>query len=138
MAARTVGAAHFASGALSRPGAEPELVRSGFGSLSELREEILREEILSALKQPPPLPIGFAPSRGLDLAPIPALPRTIGGITPLAHDALEPALLGHAQQRQAVFEWFGQRRRLGSRNAPRRPAGAPGASLAAEDEDCGH
>src|SRR5262245_8047524 len=52
-----------------------------------------------ALKQPPTLPIGFAPRCGLDLAPIPALPGAIGGIAALAHQALETSRLGYAQQR---------------------------------------
>jgi len=63
---------------------------------------------LGALKQPPSLPVGLTPRRRLDLAPIPALPGAIGRITALAHDPLEATFLGHAQQRQAVFEWFGQ------------------------------
>jgi len=37
----------------------------------------------ASLKQPPPLPVGLAPSHRLDLAPIPAFPRTIGSIAAL-------------------------------------------------------
>ena len=66
-------------------------------------------ERATALEQAPPLPIGFSPRIRLDLAPISALPGAIGGITALAHYALEGALLGNAQQRQAVFEGLGQR-----------------------------
>ena len=63
---------------------------------------------LGALKQPPSLPVGLTPHQRLDLAPIPALTGAIRGIAALANYAFEAALLGHAEQRQAVFEWFGQ------------------------------
>src|SRR5262245_36068427 len=65
--------------------------------------------IFGLFKQPPSLPIGFAPRGRLDLAPIPAFARAIGRISALAYYALKASFLGHAQQRLAVLEWFGQR-----------------------------
>jgi len=50
--------------------------------------------------------LAFTPHQRLDLAS--ALPGAITGVAALAHYSLEAAFLGHAQQRQAVFEWFGQ------------------------------
>jgi hypothetical protein len=62
-------------------------------------------------KESPPLPVRL-PSRGcLDLAPIATLARLVGSIAALAHHALEAVLLGHAEQRLAVVEWFSQDRR---------------------------
>ena len=54
----------------------------------------------------------------------------------LADDTLEAPLLGDAQQRQAVFERFGQRDGRAA-EALQGPGGTPGASLAAADEDHG-
>ena len=47
-----------------------------------------------------------APRGRLDLAPIPALPGAIRGISALADHALKAPLLGRTKQRQAVFKGF--------------------------------
>jgi hypothetical protein len=67
----------------------------------------LRPGSFGPLKQPPPLPIRLLPDVRLDLEPAVGTARTVGRIPALRHDALEPVLLHHAEQRLAVVEWLG-------------------------------
>src|SRR5215468_3392837 len=64
------------------------------------------------LEQAPPLAIGITPGRRLDLAPPATSDRPVGRIPALAHNAFEPVLLRHAEQRLAVIECFGMQQHL--------------------------
>ena len=65
-------------------------------------------EGLTFLKQPPPLSVRLAPSRGLHLHPIAASTRAVRRVSPLRNDTFEPMAFGRPQQSGAVFERFDQ------------------------------